>query len=114
MTRKILLAAAVLATLPAFAQTPAPAPAPAAGTDIPPMKCETPSLPSSTMMADNTIRKRFERDVKAYGDCVKAYVADRQKVAVSLQEAAKANIDVGNKSVNDYNALMQKFNDANK
>jgi hypothetical protein len=114
MMRKSFLASFLLAALPAFAQAPAAATAPAAGNDIPPMKCETPTMPSSTMMADNTIRKRFERDVKAYGDCVKAWVADRQKVAVSLQEGAKANVDAGNKAVTDYNALMQKFNDAAK
>ena len=109
MKRFVLLAAS-LATLPVLAQAPAAAPA----ADIPPMKCETPNMPSDRMMAESNIRKRFEREVKEYGDCVKNWVADRQKVAVSLQESAKVNVEAGNKAVNDYNALMKKFNEGNK
>jgi hypothetical protein len=113
MKRSAFVVPLLVAALPAFAQTPAPAPS-GPSMDVPPMKCDAPTLPSSRMMEDTTIRRRFEREVKTYGDCVKAYVKDRETIAKSMQEAAKANVDAGNKAVNDYNALMKQFNDAAK
>ena len=100
----------VLATAQAgFALAQSPAPAAPVG-DIPPMKCTAPTMPGERMMEDASIRKRFERDVKTYGDCVKSWVSERQATAEALQKAAKANVEAGNSAVNDYNALMNKFN----
>ena len=112
MKSALAAAIAVLATAQAgftLAQSPAPV---APATDIPPMKCEAPKMPGERMMEDTTIRKRFERDVKAYGECVKGWVSERQATAEALQKAAKANVEAGNAAVNDYNALMAKFNGA--
>ena len=103
-------AVAVLATAQAgfvLAQSP-PLAAPAS--DIPPMKCDAPTMPGERMMEDISIRKRFERDVKTYGECVKGWVSERQASAEAHQKAAKANVEAGNAAVNDYNALMSKFN----
>src|SRR3954451_3026092 len=98
--------ACALAT-PSFAQTAAPP----AG-DIPQPKCGTPpALPGERMMEDNTIRRRFEREIKTYGDCVKAYVAERQAAANALQSQAKAQADAANVAINEYNALMKKINE---
>ncbi|HET7730589.1 MAG TPA: hypothetical protein VFK48_11210 [Usitatibacter sp.] len=80
--------------------------------DIPPMKCDKPTLPGARMMEDRSIRMRFERDMKAHGDCVKAYVAQRQEAAKALQNAAKAHADAGNAAVNDYNAFVKETNEA--
>ena len=112
--KKILLAAtlaAACANFAAVAQQPAAAPTP----DAPAMKCEKPgNPPGAAMMADQSIRRRYEREVKTYGDCVKAYVAERQTAAKTLQESAKAHADAGNAAVNEYNTLMKQLNDANK
>ena len=82
--------------------------------DIPPVKCELPRLPGSRMMEDPSIRKRFERDIKAHGDCVKSYVAERQASAKALQEQAKAHADAGNAPVVEYNAALKAINEAAK
>ena len=84
-------------------------------TDIPPLKCEPkPQLPGSKMMEEPSVRRRFERDMKAYGDCVKAYVAERHAAAKSHQEAAKANAEAGNVAVAEYNAFVKQTNEAAK
>ena len=104
------LAAGVLAyslAAPAFAQQP-PAVA-----DVPAVKCgEVPKLPGERMMEDPSIRRRFERDIKTYGECVKAYVAERQASANALQAQAKAHAEAANAAVNDYNAVLKKLNDS--
>src|SRR3954468_740048 len=98
--------ACALAT-PSFAQAPAAAPA-----DIPKASCGTPpALPGEKMMEDSSIRRRFEREIKAYGDCVKAYVAERQAAANALQAQAKAHADAANAAILEYNALMKKINE---
>ena len=108
MKSALAAAVAVLATAQAgfvLAQSPA-----APASDIPPMKCDAPTMPGERMMEDTSIRKRFERDVKTYGECVKGWVSERQASAEAHQKAAKANVEAGNAAVNDYNALMNKFN----
>ena len=101
------IAAGVLAyaaAAPAFAQQ--------AAADIPPPKCgAAPTLPGERMMEDPSIRRRFEREMKTYGDCVKAYVGERQASAQALQQQAKAHADAANAAVNEYNALLKKLND---
>ncbi len=98
-----LAAAALLLAGAATAQT----------TDVPAMKCEPkPKLAGERMMEDPTVRRRFERDMKTYGECVKAYVAERQTAAKSAQEAAKAQADAGNSAVVEYNAFVKQMNEA--
>ncbi len=113
---KALAFAAGLAACIAFnvhAQQPAAAPAaPAAGAAVPPMNCgAVPELPGSRMMEDMSIRRRYEREIKTYGDCVKAYVAERQASMKSLTDQARAHADVANKAINDYNETMKKINE---
>jgi hypothetical protein len=83
-------------------------------TDIPPVKCEAPKLPGSRMMEDTSIRKRFERDMKAHEECVKAYVAERNTAAKAHADAVKANNEAASAAVNDYNALLKSINEAAK
>ena len=95
---------AYAAAVPAFAQQ--------AAADVPPPKCgAVPTLPGERMMEDPTVRRRFDREMKTYGDCVKAYVAERQASAQSLQGQAKAHADAANAAVNEYNATLKKLND---
>ena len=82
-------------------------------TDVPAMKCDAkPSVPGERMLAEPSIRRRFEREMKTYGYCVKAYVAERQAAAKSLQEAARANAEAGNNAVAEYNAFVKQSNEA--
>ena len=80
--------------------------------DIPAPKCEKPQMPGSRMMEDRTIRTRFERDMKAHGDCVKAYVEERNAAAKSHAEAVKSNNEAAKKAVEEYNAFLKSINDA--
>lgn len=112
---KALAFAAGLAACIAFnaqAQQPAAPAAPAAGASVPPMTCgAVPPMPGDRMMEDVSIRRRFEREIKAWGDCVKAYVAERQASMKSLTDQARAHADVANKAINDYNDTMKKINE---
>ena len=104
-------AALLLAATSAGAQQPAAGAQPPA--DIPQMKCEPkPVLPGQRMMEDPGTRRRFEREMKTYGECVKAYVGERQAAAKSLNEAAQAHAAAGNAAVVDYNAFVKQQNDA--
>ena len=103
MKHALLLAAALLAAAGGASAQP---------TDIPPIKCDKPQLPGSKMMEDRGIRNRFERDMKAHGDCVKGYVAERQAAAKVHEEAMKAQAAAANTAVIDYNAFVKQTNDA--
>lgn len=108
MKTTVLAVALLAAAVPALAQQ-------AAAPSVPAISCGTPpDLPSSRMMEERTIKSRFERELKMYGDCVKNYVSDRQKSANEMSAAAKAHMDAGNKAVQDYNALMKQLNEAAK
>ena len=106
------IALAAAGALACALATPSFAQAPAAPAEIPKHTCGTPpTLPGERMMEDNTIRRRFERETKTYGDCVKAYVAERQAAANALQNQAKAQAEAANTAINEYNAAMKKYND---
>lgn len=108
--KSMLALAAALAAFATSAVAQQPAAQPAAA--VPPMTCKAADMPGERMMEDPAIRRRFERDMKTYGDCVKAYVAERQAAVTSLQQQVKAHSDAGNQAVADYNALMKKMNEA--
>ncbi len=87
------------AQTPAATQAPAAAPAPAPTTAtalpaIPTHNCVAPEYPGDR--ASNARILSFNRDYRAYGDCIKKYV-DGNKAWVN------AVIDVNNKAVEEYN-----------
>ena len=74
--------------------------------EVPKHKCEPkPTLPGQPLMADDTVRKRCQRDLDAYKTCMKAYADDRAA-------AAKAHTDAGNNAINEYNDTMKALQDA--
>lgn len=76
--------------------------------EIPKHKCEPkPVLPGPRMMEDNSVRKRFQRDIDAYKNCMKAYADERAA-------AAKAHTDAGNAAINEYNDTMKALQEAQK
>ena len=99
--KRIILAAAVAAlALPALAETAAP--------EIPKPKCDPkPEYPGRLAMQVDTRRHSFEREIKAYRECMQAYI-DERKAATSANAAA------GNAAIEDYNTVMKKINEDQK
>lgn len=101
MKKFALAAGLVLAATAAAAQTAA---TPAPAVDIPKPKCVAPRVPGEVMRQDMHEMDRFNRDIKAYKDCVSAYVAERQA-------ASKANIEAGNAAAEEYNKTIKALNE---
>src|SRR5215813_11031723 len=101
MKRLALTATATLlaASGIAFAQAPA-APA-AAPVDKP--KCDPkPEYPGRLAMQSDLRRNSFTREIKAYKDCMMAYV-EAQKVQ------QQAHLQAANAAITDYNDTMKKI-----
>jgi hypothetical protein len=84
------------------AQTPAPAnPAPqpsaAAAMKVPPHNCVKPEFPGT--LASNSRITTFNKEVTAYGDCIKKYIGDVKDIALAATTA-------GNSAIDEYNAYM--------
>jgi hypothetical protein len=106
LTLAVALSSAVLLT-PAHAQSPAaPAPAP---TVVAPHKCEKPEIPGR--LAPETRIRKWSVDFKVYGDCLKAYIAERNAVIEAQGKAAKATVDEFNASVHEFNEAVKALND---
>lgn len=116
--RKGLAALFLLAmTTVCFAQAAAPA-APAdapaysaASAEVPADACTQPKLPERYSIPHDDI-VYLEKQVNAYGACVKAYVEARQASAQKYSDLAKAEADAGNaavKMINDYYAKVKSF-----
>ena len=93
--KRILLAAALLAGATAVnAQNPG---------DVPKPKCDNkPDYPGRLAMQSDNRRKVFDREVKAYKECMMAYIEDR-KASIKAHDAA------ANAAVDEYNGLMKKI-----
>jgi hypothetical protein len=101
LTRASLAALATLA-LSVLAQTPTPTPAPSQALVIPPHSCVAPEYPTKEKRerlrgdAYNRAIEAFNRDNKAYGECIRKYVEDTKALV-------KAAADAGNKAIDEYN-----------
>ena len=94
MKRICLAAVLALACGAASAQAPA--------VEVPKVSCEPkPSLP---MIKDKMVQRNFDRDLKAYKDCIKAYVDAREATIKAHQEAA-------NLAINEYNGVLTSLKD---
>ena len=88
------LAAIAFAASLADAQQPAAPPMPV----VPVSTCAKPDLPGA--FADQRRFDRFNKEYKAYADCIKKYIAETKAVS-------DANVEAGNKAIKEFNA----FND---
>lgn len=78
----------------------------AQSSEVPRHKCDPkPTLPGPRMMEDSSVVKRFQRDIDAYKNCMKAY-ADERNVA------SKAHVDAGNAAIDEYNTTMKALQDS--
>lgn len=97
MKRTLLAAALAAAAAGALAQAP---------TDVPPPRCEPkPVVPGREMLKDRMVKRMFDADLKAYKDCMTAYL-DQRKAAIKAHEQA------ANDAINEYNAVMKALNEA--
>ena len=102
MKHAALAIACAFAASAALAQAPAPAPAAPATEAIKP-KCDPkPEYPGRLAMTVETKRKNFERDMKNYETCMKAFLEERKN-------AIKANELAANAAIEEYNATMKKI-----
>lgn len=93
MKRIALAAAFLLGAVTAFAQSPA---------EVQKPKCEPkPDYPGRLAMTVDTKRKVFDREIKAYKECMTAYI-DERKTAIKANDAA------ANAAVDEYNGVMKK------
>lgn len=91
MKRTALALGLALGATMAFAQAPA---------DVAKHKCEPkPEYPGRLGMTVETTRKLFDRNMKAYETCMKAYLEERKAVIKANETAASAAID-------EYNGVM--------
>jgi hypothetical protein len=98
--KRLILAAAALTAVTAFAQAPAKP-----SVDIPKPKCEDPgAYPGRVGMQTEDRRNRFVKAVEAYRNCMVAFVEERKAVVEANQSAAK-------QAVEDLNARVKKINE---
>ena len=84
----------------AGAQTPAAAPASAPATAVPKSTCVKPDHYPGRLASDNN-KKQWEREVRAWGECMKKYA--------DLQVGIDASIKAANASIEEYNAGIKEF-----
>ena len=103
MKRPVLILAALLAgtVLSAHAQQPA-------APEVPKHKCEPkPQAPMRALMNDTAARKKFQREIDEYKNCMKAYSDERAA-------AARAHNEAGNAAINEYNETMKALQEAQR
>ena len=79
-----------------------------AAPDVPKHKCDPkPQLPMAALMNDNATRKKLQREIDQYKNCMKAYSDERAA-------AAKAHMEAGNAAINEYNDTMKALQDSQR
>ena len=102
MTPRLCLASTAVASLlafSAFAQQPAPAPTTAATITVAPPTCVKPEFPGP--FSDQRRFDRFNKEAKAYADCIKKYITETKAVS-------DANIEAGNNAIKEFNAYIEE------
>jgi hypothetical protein len=110
LVRLLILFSLVIGAGSASAQATAPAaaPAPAAAAAPPPPKCNKPDHYMGNLSTDR-YKKTWQKDVQAWGDCMKQYVADLQAQINDLQARTDALIKPANAAIKEYNTGMKEF-----
>ena len=102
MNRTALALALALGATAALAQAPA---APAAP-QVPQASCEPkPAYPGAKAIQHDMKREAFQKELKAYQDCIRNYVGERK----AYIEASNAAIRT---AVEEHNAVMSKIREA--
>jgi len=94
MKRLCLAASFLLGSSLAFAQAP----------EVPKHKCEPkPEYPGRLALERERDRVAFQRDIKKYETCIKAFIEERKAVVAAQQTAVNAAIE-------EYNATLAEIN----
>jgi hypothetical protein len=94
----------------ALAQQPAPAPAPTAALPtIAAHTCEKPEFPGK--VAPQSRQKKWSEDFKAYVECLKGYIGERNAAIEANSKAAKSAVDEFNTNVADFNAQVKSLSE---
>ena len=94
----------------ALAQTPAPAPAPTAPMPtIAAHTCAKPEFPGK--VAPQSRQKKWSDDFKAYIECLKGYIGERNAAIEANSKAAKSAVDEFNTNVAEFNAQVKSLSE---
>jgi len=99
-----LTAASLVALAMAALPTTLPAQQPAA----PKHTCTKPGEHPGRLASD-TQQRLWTRNVNAYLECLKKFVADEQAIAKPLIEQSKPHIDAANAAIDEYNSSSKDF-----
>ncbi len=100
-TATSILAVALLALAgSAAAQQPTPA--------APKHSCTKPGEHPGRLASD-TQQRSWTRNVNAYLECLKKFVADEQAIVKPLNDQAKPHIDAANAAIDEYNKSSKEF-----
>lgn len=76
--------------------------------EIPKHKCGSPpEVPGRIVSSQRGVLERYNKELKAYQDCMTAYLEERKADMKAHQDAANATIE-------EYNAAMRAINEAQK
>ena len=102
MKQFVLAAALAVIAMPGFAQIELPKVPPV---DPPKHKCEDPGeYPGRVGMLNDERRKRFERQLEAYKQCMLTFIETSKANMKAQETAVRATID-------EYNGKMKKYSE---
>jgi hypothetical protein len=104
------IVAAVLVALAGSAagQQPAPGAEPATAAAAPKHSCTKPGEHPGRL-ASETQQRTWTRNVNAYLECLKKFVAEEQAIAKPLIEQSRPHIDAANAAIDEYNKSSKEF-----
>jgi len=102
LVRNLLLLALVIAANGANAQAAATA------TDIPKTTCVKPDHYPGRLASD-TVKRNWTKEVNAWGECMKKYVADLQAQITIQQTQTDGWIKTANAAIIEYNSVVKEY-----
>jgi len=94
----------------ALAQAPAPAPAPTAPLpSVAAHACTKPEFPGK--VAPQSRQKKWSEEFKAYVECLKTYIGERNAAIEANSKAAKSAVDEFNTNVAEFNAQVKSLSE---
>ena len=94
----------------ALAQTPAAAPAPTAPLpSVAAHACTKPEFPGK--VAPQSRQKKWSDEFKAYVECLKTYLGERNATIEANSKAAKSAVDEFNTNVAEFNAQVKSLSE---
>jgi hypothetical protein len=102
LVRNLFLLAFAIGATGANAQATAPA------SDIPKTTCVKPDHYPGRLASD-TVKRNWTKDVNAWGECMKKYVADLQAQITVQQAQTDGWIKTANAAIVEYNNVVKEY-----